>query len=203
LSADLVGTSLTVHGAVCAGALLGVWKLGGESKFGTDKVADLLNLRPKLLKSLVGSLELYLNPILTASSVTDIEVDANGNAKPMRPKLSVVGKEALTNAVRDFVKADSRGLLALRDAGALDARLNLSLDRLRKLVWFIFAVTGIFCLLMVVAKFEWWDLSATWIHVLALSAVVGMLVGVACLFWRILDASSRVDRLKSEYADLP
>ena len=48
MSADLVGTSLAIHGTVCAASLLAIWKLGGESKFGTEKVSDLHTLRPKL-----------------------------------------------------------------------------------------------------------------------------------------------------------
>lgn len=201
MSADLVSTSLTLHSAVCAAAVYGMWKLGGESKFGTEKVSDLHNLRPKLLKSVVGALELCLNPILTASTVPQT-VDSDGNPKAMPAKLSVTSMEALTNAVRDFVKSDSQGLLDLRKAQCLDGLLIQSLNWLRNLVVGIFVASGLFCLLLGIAKCEWLDLSAAWIHVISFVTVAVFFMSVAFLFWRILNASSHVDHLKSRYADL-
>jgi hypothetical protein len=203
LSPDLVSTSLTLHGAICTAAVLGIWKLGGESKFGTEKVADLHNLRPKLLKSVVGSLELSLNPILTATTATEpLALDPDGNPMPKPAKLSVDGKEALTNAVRDFVKADSQGLLDLREAQLLEFLLNDSLNWLRKIVWMIFVASGLACILMGIAKYEWLELKSAWVHALSFAAVALLVVGVAFFFWRILSASSLVDGLKSRYADI-
>jgi hypothetical protein len=201
---DLVAIALGFHGTICATSVLGIVKLGGESKFGTEKVADLHGLRPRLLKRLVSSLELSLNPILTtASSVESLERDQDGHPKPMPARLSVTGKEALTNAVRDFVKSDNRSLLDLREAQILNDRLNQSLDWLRNLVWMLAVFTGAVSFAMIFSKCEWINLSSAYWHVLFSSFLIVLL---ALIFWvlrRTLMDSSQVDKLKSGYVDIP
>jgi hypothetical protein len=203
LSPDLVTISLTVHGAVLGAATVALFKLGGESKFGTEKVSDLQSLRPKLLKGLVESLELNLRPALVIPNATEpLLYDATGNPLATPAKLSVTGREALTNVVRDFVKSDSPSLLDLRAAHFLEDSLNSGLDHLRNTVWMLWVTTGIICLLMAIGKFGWLKLDVGWIHGIAFAVVVGLLGYVGWLCLRILNAASRVDRLKTRYVDL-
>ena len=203
MTPDPVTLSLSVHGTFVAASLVALWKLGGESKFGTEKVSDLQGLRPKLLKNIVADLELQVRPALVQPTATQpLEVDSQGKPVSAATKLSVSGLEAFTNAVREFVKSNSRGLLDLREAEHLETRLNQSLDQLRKTAWSVFASSGIVCLLMVIGKFEWLELESTWVHVVALAVSVSLLALVAFLYLRILNAAGSVDRLKSSYADL-
>jgi hypothetical protein len=203
LTVDLVTASLGIHAPICAGALVGISKLGGESKFGTEKVADLHTLRSKLLKATVGALELALNPILSTAAATEsLEVDIDNNPKPTPARLTITGKEALTNAVRDFVKSDSQGLLDLRWAQRLDGRLLLCLDHLRTTVWLLFAVSGVTTLLMIAGKCDWIDVTPTWIHTTAFALVVSLFGVIGVIAFCILKTCTSVDRLKSDYADL-
>jgi hypothetical protein len=202
VSVDLISTSLTIHGTVCAASIVAVWKLGGESKFGTEKVSDLHNLRPKLLKAIASAVELSLNPILTAPMTESIEVDESGNPKPKPARMTVDGREALTNAMRDFVKSQSTPLMDLRTANLLDDLLTQSLRRLRHLACIVFAFTGIICLLLGASRFEWISLQHGWMHAIAFIVLFCFLLMFTILLWRILNASSDVDRLKSRYADI-
>lgn len=204
LTPDPVTLSLTVHGAIAAAALVGLWKLGGESKFGTEKVTDLQGLRPKILKRVVADLELQIRPVLLQPTATEpLEVNSSGQLTSSPAKLSVSGLEAFTNAVREFVKSNSKSLLDLREAGQLESRLNWSLSRLRDAAWTLFGISGSMCLLMVIGKFEWLELKAGWIHVSAFIASVLLLVFITILYRLILNAAGSVDRLKSSHADLP
>jgi hypothetical protein len=198
-----VTVSLTVHGALVAAALVGLWKLGGESKFGTEKVADLQDLRPRLLKKLVTDLDRQIKPVLVKPIATEwTDLDENGHPRSNAAQFSVAGLEALKDTVREFVKSDSPGLLDLREAHHLESRLNRSLNCLRKAVWGVFAASGAVCLLMVLGKFEWLGLKAAWIHGVALAVAVSLLLLIAFHYLRILNAAGSVDRLKSSYADL-
>lgn len=203
MTPDPVTLSLSVHGTFVAASLVALWKLGGESKFGTEKVSDLQGLRSKLLKSVVADLELQLRPALVQPTATQpLEVDSQGIPISGPAKLSVSGLEAFTNAIREFVKSNFRGLLDLREAEHLETRLNQSLDQLRKTAWSVFASSGVVCLLMIIGKFEWLELKAAWVHVVPLVVSVSLLALIAFLYRRILNAAGSVDRLKSSYADL-
>ena len=203
MTVDPATVSLSVHGAIAAAAVVGIWKLGGESKFGTEKINDLHALRPKLLNSVVKDLDLQLRPVLSvASSVEPFEEDSPGEPRSSAAKLSVTGIESLTNAVREFVKSNSIGLLDLREAQHLEMRLNLSMDRLRKAAWAAFASSGGMCLLMVPCKFEWTSFTASWIHATGFALSVMVLIFIAFMYWRILNYAGSVDRLKTSYADL-
>jgi hypothetical protein len=200
---DLIATSFAIHGTICAASIVAIWKLGGESKFGTEKVGDLHYLRPKLLKAIVTSVEFSLNPILTAVSTTEsTEVDEFGNSKPKPARLTVDGKEALTNTLRDFVKSQAVALVDLCAANALDRILTESLRMLRHLACIVFAFTGLICMALVAARFDWINLQRVWFHAIAYVFLLFFLALLGVLLWRILNASSDVDQLKSRYADV-
>jgi hypothetical protein len=204
MSADLVSVSLSIHGAVFIASVAAIWKLGGESKFGAEKINDLHALRPKVLKATVTALELTLNPVLTSGdNIESLDVDESGNPKPKPARLNVDGKEALTNAVRDFVKAKSAALVDLCHVNALDNRLTRCMRWLRHLVSALSIVTIIFCGLMGTAKLEWTSMTNPLVHGVGFALIASLVFGSVLLFCSILHASSKVDELKSRYADLP
>jgi hypothetical protein len=206
LIADLTTWSLAIHGPVCAFAWLAIMKLGGESKFATEHLKELCELRPKLLRSVSSSLAETLRPVLTlANSVESPRVFLlDGDSRPVAPvpSFTPIGEERLRDAVRDFVKSDISGMKDLRALDRADGCLRVHLKRLRVGVWFIAVLCGVFTLVAVLAKSEIFKLQEAWPHFAAFGIVIAVLVVMAYFVLRVLLAINRGDDLRKAYGDL-
>jgi len=139
-------------------------KLGGESKFATEHLKELSDLRPKLLRAVSSSLAETLRPVLTLANSVEaprvILVDEDERPVPASPTFTPIGDERLRDAVRDFVKSDISGMKDLRVLDRVDGCLRLHLKRLRLGAWFVAVLCGVFTLVAVLAKSELFALQA-------------------------------------------
>lgn len=204
--ADLTTWSLTFHGPVCAFAWVATLKLGGESKFATEHLKELNDLRPKLLRALSSSLAEALRPVLTLANTVEVPrvILVDGDDRPVPPSASTtpISEERLRDAVRDFVKSDVAGMKDLRSLDRADACLRTHLKRLRVASWLIAVLCGVFTLVAVLAKSEVFTLPQAWPHLAAFGVVIAVLAVMAYFALRILLAINRGDDLKKAYGDL-
>lgn len=181
-------------------------KLGGESKFCTEQLKELGDLRPKLLRSVSSSLAETLRPVLTLANTVEaprvILVDGDDRPVPTSPSFTPIGSERLRDAVRDFVKSDISRMKDLRALDRVDACLRVHLKLLRVAAWMIAVLCGVFTLIAVLAKSEAFTLPQAWPHLTAFGVVIAFLAVMAYFALRILLALNRGDDLKKAYGDL-
>ncbi len=203
---DLTTWSLAFHGPVCAFAWIATIKLGGESKFATDHLKELSDLRPKLLRAVSSSLADTLRPVITLANSVEaprvILLNEDDHPVPAAPRFTPIGEERLRNSVRDFVKSDIAGMKDLRVLDLVDSCLRSHLQRLRVGAWFIAFLCGVFTLVAVLAKSELFKLDAAWPHLTAFGIVIAVLGALAYFALRVLLAINRGDDLKKAYGDL-
>jgi len=205
LSADLVGLGLTVQGVFCPAAVLAIWKLHGESKFGKQPQDEMRELRGRVLRSLASSLVDVFEPILTLESTVQISglLQSDGNPISPEPKITTTGEETFRNAVRDFVKRDHGMLKSLRSLDTSDSCITHALIWLRRLTLALSLVSGVFLLLAVLSKFNIWPMESRWPHILGLITSGAIVCIVVAFLFRIMHSVNVFDGLKGKYADLP
>lgn len=204
MSADVVGLGFAVHGVLCPAAFLAVWKLHGDSKFGKQPQEEIRELRGRLLRSIAQSLVEVFEPILTYDTSVEISklLHADGSPVNTSPKITTIGKEAMRDAVRDFVKSDVETLKSLRTLDASNARITYSLIWLRRLTLTLAVASGGFALFAALSKFEVWRIESTWPHAVALFVSVSIVSTTVMFTWLIMHSVNNFERLKDKYDDL-
>lgn len=204
MSADIVGLGFAVHGVLCPAAVLAVWKLHGDSKFGKQPQEEIRELRGKVLRSIAQSLVEVFEPILTQDTSFEISQLLHLDGKPVdsRPKVSIIGREALRDAVRDFVKSDAEKLKSLRSLDASDTCITNSLIWLRRLTLTLAVGSGIFLLFAALSKFDVWRFESIWPHIVSFFISASIICATIVYTWQIMHSINAFERLKDKHDDL-
>ena len=204
MTADIVGFGLTVHGTVCAGSVVAIWKLHGESKFGKQPQEEMTELRGKILRSISQSLVETFEPILTLEDSLEISqiIMAERNTHPRVPKITTKGKEILLNAVRDFVKSDIEMLKSLRSLDCADSCVTHSLVWLRRLTLASAVFSGVFLVLAALVRFAVLAVESPQLHVVGFVIVGALLCSIIAFVWRVSHSVNVLAKLKENHADL-
>ncbi len=181
-----------------------MWKLHGESKFGKQPQEEIRDLRGRVLRSIAQSLVDVFEPILTQDSSVEISqlLQPDGTPVDTQPKIAVTGREALRDAVRDFVKSDVEMLKSLRSLDISDTRITDSMIWLRRLTLALAVASGIFVLLAALSRFEVWPGQSNWPHVVALFLSGSIVCATVAFTWRIMHSVNKFESLKGKHGDL-
>ncbi len=183
---------------------LAVFKLGGESKFGTQTLEDIKDLRARLLRAIAVSLKGVFEPILTDAStvnVSSLVLPGNDEGGPS-PGITKLGEEKLLNAVRDFVKSDVNRMKSLRSLDVAESHITRCLRMLR--VWVIVSgiASGAFTLASLAITADMVMLTIDWPFVTAFALLAVCLASSAIFTLRVVLAVNTFDVLKDKHADL-
>lgn len=196
MSIDYSTWSLAIHGPVFAAALgasLGVV----QSRFGAEHLRDLAKLRPQLLKSIRWSLAGHLRPLVDRTRAQKIY---SPDGKEIEVPLS---DEKLEDALRDFVKSQSQGILDLYAMQTTYDCLGRALSVFRALAMVTAVFSGFGALVALLLKGDAFDLDVVWPHFAGFAVIALSSAAALCSLFRILHILGRTDRLVSKYADLP
>ena len=108
----------------------------------------------------------------------------------------------LEDALRDFVKSESQGLLDLREMQVTSDCVDRALNRFSIFAMVTTALSGIGAVFAILIKGNAFEMDIAWPHFVGL-AVVGISCALAlCFLFQIIRVLRRTDRLVSKYADL-
>lgn len=173
-----------------------VLKLGGDSKFGSQPLQDIRDLREALMRSIALSLETTFNPILTRE--TSIIVLPDGEL----PRISALGGESLKNAVRDFAKSDVPLMQSLGMLDAAAACITTSLRWLRIATFAAGTVSGLCAVGAIAVKATNALPGKDWPFYLAFGAVVFCLLPCVYCSLRVILCANTLDKEKARHADV-
>ena len=203
MSADLVGYSLAIQSVLCAAAVLGIWKLNGESSFGKRPQEEVQELHAKLLRALSQRIVSTVEEALVPSDTVDIaKLILPNHVEVQTPKVAELGKERLRDGVGELIKSDICVWRSLRILDHCDKRISNCLRHLRRVALALSVFAGISVLAAGADKFRVLSFDLTWIHVSGL-AISSLLIAIAvCCASGVTLSTNRFEDLKEKHEDL-
>jgi len=200
LIADLSTWSLAIHAPLCGFAWLGVFKCGGESKFGKQTQEEIKEARSEVLRLLSASLVEKLQPLLSLADTVDVpRLFVVGDDTRTPPTITPIGSEKLLNAVRDYVKSDAKSMLALRKLDSIDFCITKHLKWLRLTLFAVAFASGFFALFASTIKAEMFPFPWSWPFVAAFASVAILTLLAAYHALRVVLAVNSFEGLKETH----